>query len=448
MLYALAYFLLLNFRSILGSLAIFKFLPNLILLIGVIAYMRPQKGRLYLAPASQSSKIGFFVLFLVLWSISILRTGREGASVVGHMNDLATIFFFPLVLYQYLNVKFRENVNFDEIFTRETLKMLMIPSMVIAGMLGLYAVGYNHPSTTVIRMGEDMVILKALGINMVKKAIPFTPKTHPNSFGIWAGGTFVLNAIAILVLQVSKRIKYLLYFNGLVIFGFLLFADSRGTLFSTGVTGIIVYLTYKFRMAGILRALIVIVPVMPFVFISLMGLISQTSIADKMSRGDKGAQNISTLSSRTTIWDACLEEIKDPKPIHFIGWGEHGQKMSGVSMVYAYMFPEDEWENPELIVTHNFFFQAFFDTGYIGALLIMYVLLAAMNNAIFLYNKGYRAGLIYIAFLVYYVLSGALESTFGNHFRAYTLLFLLLTVYIFTFRSAYDKMVASHGSKG
>ena len=77
-----------------------------------------------------------------------------------------------------------------------------------------------------------------------------------------------------------------------------------------------------------------------------------------------------------------------------------------------------------------------------GLLVFLTVLLIAMNHAIFLYNKGYRAGLVYIGFLVYFILSGALESTFGNHFRAYTVILMLMVTGIFAFRSEYDRIAA------
>ena len=443
MIYALIYFILLNAKTFTGPIFVLKFLPNLVLLIGVITYMRPNKGTLYIRRPSLSSKAWVYILFLLVWAVSILRTARPGASVVGHINDLGTIFMLSLVLYQYIATQFEEKVNFDTVFTRETIKMLLLPSIIIATLLSCYILGYNNPSTKILRMGEEMVILKALGIKMVKKAIPFTGGAAPNLFGIWSGGTFVLNLIAIMVLKLDRRTKIILYINGLVIFGFLLFADSRGTLFSTIVTAAVVYMTFKFRMTGFLRVFVIVVPIMPFIFVTIMGLLAQTFLAEKLSRRG-GAQNLSTLSARTVIWEECLKEFGEPKPIHLIGWGEHGEKPSGVVDRYIGIFPED-WESLDdgLMVTHNFFFQAFFDTGYLGVFLIMYSLLAAMNNAIFLFMKGYRAGIIFIAFLVYYVLSGALESTFGNHFRAYAVIFLLIMAYIFAFRSEYDRMTGA-----
>ena len=94
----------------------------------------------------------------------------------------------------------------------------------------------------------------------------------------------------------------------------------------------------------------------------MMGILAQTSLANVIARGDGGAQNLSTLSARSVIWEECLKEVADPKAQHLIGWGEHGQAKAGVSQRYAHIFPEDFYEDgrEDLVVTHNFFFQTFF----------------------------------------------------------------------------------------
>lgn len=446
MIYALIFFFLVNLKSFTGPIAILKFLPLGVLVVGALVQMSPGKGRLYLRVPSPTSQTYMFLAFLMLWVISILRTARGGASVAGHTNDIGAILLFSLVMYQHVTLKFKRPVIFDEVFTRETLKMLLIPSSIILLLFLVYVVGYNNPRTEILRQGEEMVILKMLGFKFPKKGIPFSLGAHPNLFGIWAGATFVLNAIAIMVLQLPKKVKWLLYLNGIGIFGFLLFADSRGTLLSTVVTSALVYFTYKFRFQGVLRAVVLIVPFLPFIFITMMGILAQTSIAGQLARGDKGAENLSTLSARTVIWGECLAAIQDPQLGHFFGYGEHGQATAGVSARYAHIFPDDFYED-DLIVTHNFFFQAFFDIGYFGVFIMLAAILAAMNNAIYLYNRGFKAALIYIAFLVYFMLSGALESVFGNHFRSYSMVLIVVCTYIFAFRSEYDRMLATQSQQ-
>lgn len=450
MAYALLFFYLFNAKLFLGATTLLKFLPNAILFFGVIRYTALNKARLYIKSPTISSHTYLWVFFLLLWGVSILRTARGGATFIGHFNDLSSIFLFSLVIYLFISSRFRFAAYyhpdfFDFVFTRYTLKLLRIPTVAVTILFFIYLIGFNHPSTVIMRNGEPMVMLKALGISLAKKAVPFTGGTHPTLFGIWAGATFVMNAMALATVWLKRGKRRKMYFNELAILGFLIFADSRGTMMITLLTVAIVYLAFKFRLAGLLRWFVLVVPLLPFVFTVSMGLLAQTEYADILARGDQGAKNLSTLSARTVIWQECLEEIQDPSPIHLIGWGEHGQGPSGVARRYAHIFPDEHYDDIGLIVTHNFFFQAFFEVGYLGVTVILLVLFVAMNHAIRLYHKGFRASLVYIGFLVYFVLSGALESTFGNHFKAYTLLFIMMTTALYTFRSEYSRMLRKGG---
>lgn len=446
MTYALLYFFLFNAKIFLGATPLLKFLPNAILLFGIIRYTALKKSKLYFKVPLLSSHLYLWIGFLLIFSVSILRTAREGATFIGHFNDLASIFLFCLLIYLFISSRFRfaryyNPAFFEFVLTRYTLKILRIPTIAVTVLFAIYLIGYNHPATVIMRNGEPMVMLKALGISMVKKAVPFTGGTHPTLFGIWAGATFVMNAMALATIWLKRGKRRKMYFGEIAILGFLIFADSRGTMLITLLTVLVVYLCFKFRIAGFLRWFVLIVPVLPFVFTASMGFFAQTSFAEKVARGNQGVENLTTLSARTVIWQECLEEIRDPDPIHLVGWGEHGQGTAGVARRYAHIFPKDHYEDTGLIVTHNFFFQAFFEVGYLGIGFILLVLFVGMNHAIKLYHRGFRVSLIYIGFLVYFVLSGALESTFGNHFKAYTLVFMMMTTALYTFRSEYNRML-------
>ncbi|MEL7532645.1 MAG: O-antigen ligase family protein [Bacteroidota bacterium] len=447
MAYALLFFYLFNAKIFFGATPLLKFLPNVILFLGVIRYTALNKARIYFKLPTLSSHIYLWVAFLLIWGISILRTAREGATMIGHINDLASIFLFSLVIYLFISSRYRfaryyNPAFFDFVLTRYTLKLLRIPTVAVTILFFIYAIGFNHPSTVIMRNGEPMVILKALGISLAKKAVPFTGGTHPTLFAIWAGATFAMNVMALATVWLKRGKRRKMYFNVLAILGFLIFADSRGTMLITLLTVTVLYVCFKFRLAGILRWFVLVVPLLPFIFTISMGFLAQTSYADILARGNQGPENLSTLSARTVIWNECLEEIQDPTPIHFVGWGEHGQGPAGVARRYAHIFPPDHYDDVSLIVTHNFFFQAFFEVGYLGVSIILLVLFVGMNHAIKLYHRGFRVSLVYIGFLVYFVLSGALESTFGNHFKAYTLLFVMMTTALYTFRSEYSRMLA------
>ncbi|MEO0469428.1 MAG: O-antigen ligase family protein, partial [Bacteroidota bacterium] len=364
--YIVVFFFLINSKAFLGSSVALKFLPTFVLLLGVVKYYRVRKASFTFRPPTFTSRTWIYILFLLFFNISLARTAYPNATPVGLLNDTLAIIMIFLVAYGHVTSQFRTEVNFDDVYTRETLRMLLVPSVIIALFLLFYAVGYNHPSTKLRRQGEDMVILGALGIKLAKKAIPFTGQ-HPNLIGVWAGATFIMTFLGYITLKnITPKVRRLLLINTAIIGFFLLLADSRGTVFSTVMTTAIVFLTYKFRMQGVLRVFTIIVPIMPFVFVTMMATFADSALFSTFARSG-GTQNLTTLSARTVIWEECLKEIRDLDTPHIFGWGEHGQSTAGVSKNYRDIFPPDSYEN-DLIVTHNMFFQAFFDIGYVGAL--------------------------------------------------------------------------------
>ncbi|MEZ4830201.1 MAG: O-antigen ligase family protein [Bacteroidia bacterium] len=377
------------------------------------------------------------LLLLTFWSVCSVRL-FPNVTVTGLLNDSLSIIFLNILVYSALGFQFRRPDNFDKMFTKGTLQAIMVPSALIAFMLFLYIIGYNDPTTKLRRQGEEAIILKLIGISLQKKAIPYTEGTHPNTISIFAGATLVMTLVSLFLLEVTRKEKIILYINAAICAAFMLIADSRGTILSFVVTLAMVYATYKVRFTGALRVFIVVVPFLPFLFSGLLAAFADSPMLAQFARsGD--TKNLTTLSSRSIIWEECLEEVLEPKTIHVFGFGEHGQSTAGVSARYAYIFPSDAYEN-DLIVTHNMFFQSFFDVGYLGTFFFLGALFLCLNNAIFLYNKGYKAGLVYIGFIVYFVLSGTLESTFGNHNRPYTQTLMTVLMAIVFFKNEYTRL--------
>lgn len=438
--YIVAFFLIVNLKGLTGGSLLFKFLPNFILLLGVFRYSFFSRGKIYLRKMYLESNFTMYGLFLITFIVSLLRTAFPNATVTGLSNDILSVVFLNLLVYSALGYYFRIPDNYEKLFNKGTLQAIMVPSALIAFMLLLYIIGYNDPTTKLRRQGEEAIILKLIGISFQKKAIPFTDGAHPNTISIFAGGTLVMTLIALKLMEVSKRDRILLILNAFSCGAFMLIADSRGTILSFVVSLAMVYATYKIRFTGALRVFILVVPVLPFLFMAFLAAFADAPFMSQFARsGD--TKNLTTLSSRSVIWEECLNEVSDPKVIHLIGFGEHGQSTAGVSAKYAYIFPQDAYEN-DLIVTHNMFFQAFFDVGYIGAFLFLGSLLLCLNNAIFLYSKGYKAGLVYIGFILYFVLSGTLESTFGHHNRAYTQTLMVILMTIIFFKNEYVRLAS------
>ncbi|MEZ4775554.1 MAG: hypothetical protein R3D00_20380 [Bacteroidia bacterium] len=438
MYYIIAFFLVVNLKGLTGGSLAFKFLPNFILLLGIFRYSFFSKGKVYLRKMYVESNFTMYGLYLIVFLVSLLRTAFPNATFTGLLNDTLSVIFLNLLVYSALGYQFRNPDNFEKLFNKGTLQAIMIPSALIAFMLFLYIIGYNDPTTKLRRQGEEAIILKLIGISLQKKAIPYTEGTHPNTISIFAGATLVMTLVALWLLEVTRKEKIFLYVNAVVCAAFMLIADSRGTILSFVVTLAMVYATYKVRFTGALRVFILVVPFLPFLFSGFLAAFADSPLLAQFARsGD--TKNLTTLSSRSIIWEECLEEVLEPKPMHIIGFGEHGQSTAGVSARYAYIFPKDAYEN-DLIVTHNMFFQSFFDIGYLGTFFFLGALFLCLNNAIFLYNKGYKAGLVYIGFILYFVLSGTLESTFGNHNRPYNQTLMTIMMAIVFFKNEYTRL--------
>ncbi|MEM6807206.1 MAG: O-antigen ligase family protein, partial [Bacteroidota bacterium] len=220
---------------------------------------------------------------------------------------------------------------------------------------------------------------------------------------------------------------------------FMLLADSRGTFLMVFFAGVLTVLAFHFRMSGFLRVFVITVPVLPFLFVSMMSVVGTSDAAAEMSRTGN-ADNVATMSARTIIWEECMKEVTKPKPIHLVGWGEHGESPAGVAARYGPLFGSVYPEGYTLIVTHNLFFQLFFDVGYIGMFIFLGALLLAMNNGLFLYKRGYRIGLVYVALILYYVLSGILESNFGNHNRSYNEVLMMTVIAVIALKNEYIRL--------
>ena len=72
MVYAIAYFFMLNAKSFVGAITILKFLPNTVLLFGVLKYLMPKRGKLHIRRPSPQS-------YTYLWFFS-LSCGRSVSS--------------------------------------------------------------------------------------------------------------------------------------------------------------------------------------------------------------------------------------------------------------------------------------------------------------------------------------------------------------------------------
>ncbi len=441
--FVLGYFLLQNLKNVFyeGQVALlFKFLPNTLLLIGVLKYMVIGQGKIYFPKIVIGHQLFTWLVFLGLFIISLLRTAYTTATSVGMFNDCFSVIMLNLLVFLWVSREVRKGHEFEHTFNTVVFRLLIVFGVVVTLYCFLYFTGYKDPNTPLQRGGELNVLLKLLGIRLMKKMVPYTASMHPNTIAIWAGVTFIMAGVYWYV--VKKSFKRNIWMLAILFFAviFLLIADSRGTALMVVMTSGLVAVTYFTRATGFLRVFVLAVPFLPFLIMAVLQLIAGASFLSDVSRtGD--AENVTTMSNRTYIWAECIEEVEQFKMQHFFGWGEHGQSTAGVSKNYTQWFGDEEYEyGYDLIVTHNFFFQVFFDVGYIGLFFFMLSSLFVMNGAIKLYNRGYPAALVFVAMALYYVLSGIMESNFGNHNRAYNEVMMMSFMTMLAFRNEFERL--------
>lgn len=441
--YILGYFFLQNMRNVFfdgGISMVLKFLPNAILLFGVLKYMAKGNGKIYFPKIVTGKPLFAWVIFLFLFIGSLLRTAYTTATPIGIFNDSFSVIFLNLLAFLWVGVEVRKGQDFEQVFNGVVFKFLVIVGTVVTMYCFLYFTGYKNPNTPLQRGGELNVLLKLVGISLMKKMIPFTASMHPNTISVWAGATFIMSTIYWYVVPTGFKRKMWLY--AIIFFAgiFMMIADSRGTALMVVAGMGLVAVTYFSNATGFLRVFVLAMPFLPFLFILGLQAMSSASFLSTFSRtGD--AENVTTMSGRTHIWAECIKEIEKFKLQHMVGWGEHGQSTAGVSKNYTQWFGEDEYAyGYDLIVTHNFFFQVFFDTGYLGVLFFILSSLAVMNSAIYLYKRGYKAALVFVGLSLYYVLSGALESNFGNHNRGYNEVMMMAFVIMLSFRNEFERL--------
>ena len=442
MVYVLIYFFLINLRPLVGASGtgvLLKFLPNAILLYGALRYFVIGKGKLFFPKVFRESHFHSWMLFLTVFVISLLRTAYPSATAIGTFNDFVSIFLINLLVFGYVGSQVRKTGDFEKVLNATAIWIIAIPAAVILWYVIIYAIGYNHPSAMLQRGGELAVVLKLVGIKFIKKAVPYTWGMHPNTIGIFAGATFTMGAVLFYLTKQKGKTRTLVIGIILVCLAFMLVADSRGTFLMVFFGGMFSVMAYHFKMTGFLRAFVLTVPLLPFAFVSLMGVVGSSDAAAEMSRTGN-ADNVATMSARTLIWDECMKEVTKPKPIHLVGWGEHGESPSGVAARYAPIFGSGYPEGYTLIVTHNLFFQCFFDIGYLGIIIFLGSLLLAMNNGLFLYKRGYKVGLVFVSLILYYVLSGILESNFGNHNRSYNEVMMITVMAVIALKNEYIRL--------
>jgi O-antigen ligase len=117
----------------------------------------------------------------------------------------------------------------------------------------------------------------------------------------------------------------------------------------------------------------VLLPLSPIILLTALGFLAGYG-GNLLSRQNG---DISTGNNRLYIWRVVFDYLKSPHFSQFIGYGANGQSISHLSDYYAYLF--NFTTDATLYTTHNIALQTILDTGYIGLVVLVAVVVAAIR---------------------------------------------------------------------
>jgi O-antigen ligase len=294
---------------------------------------------------------------------------------------------------------------------------LLAPGVFVLTNLALWIVGFHFgPSPLAHDVPGPAEMLSHFGFHMQRQGLPLTS-------GINGGGVMaaIAGTISLVLLRggQSRRIHLAIVAASLVTLGLV---DARGSMLFAAVTVAAVSFTPRFMRRG-LPGVALLIPVLPLVLLWLLSALS--GYTSGLSRN--GA-DVTTATGRSVIWQDVYDYLKHPHFADIFGYGYYGQVTSGVSYRYAFLFQTQPI--PESAGTHNLLLQTVLDTGYVGALVVVALIVVAASAASRRYIETLApVELATLAALIVLVLVGATESLPTIYFPyVFVVAFLLLCV--------------------
>lgn len=411
-----------------------KIFPVALLLLGTLRYAFFRKGYIFIGKIRSKIPFIIFSIFILVYAISLIRHSLK-ESYIGTINETFQIILIVTFTFSWLNFQFKKSKDFSNAFSN-ILYTLIISSAsfivinVLFYFLGIQGVVEDTENYSIENpsMESSSVTAQLLGLSLNRSGLFFTG--HPNNFALVVGAVVVCIVVALLFLELNSTKKKLLWIILPICCFSLLLLDSRGSIGSIVLTLFVFYLIRRFNLLGLSKSFIFIVPILPVLSLFFLGLMAESDWAASLTRG--GKNDIMTGNGRLYIWTQCLNVISDVQAEHFIGYGQVGHIASGADKLWSYIFPGK--------FAHNFFFQVFFDVGYIGIILFLCLFYIVLNSSIDLYKKGYKQAVVFISFMIYFILSGTFECGFGVYNRFYTDLFIVFILAAIIIKNKYDTL--------
>ncbi len=345
---------------------------------------------------------GLVFLYAADVSLALIRGAQDGAYV--NMTSAAgkIVLYLTIILFGMVAVtSARDTAERNE----RLLAIVLAPVIYVVLNLVLASGGVQNPVPAGATAGTQDQLLSFVGVAGVRQQYPLS--TSINLYSIVASSSVA--GLLVLRLRVPEALpRFVVWPAVLICLYEVITGDSRATL----AIALIVVLVFavRRRFAGA-PWIAFVMPFFPLIVIGALELVSSSGIASLLSRSGNGQSNFDSFSTgtgRVYLWRGAWQVIEHFRLQDVIGWGAAGQIPSGASTHYAFVFPTNPLNYT--IFTHDVALQTILDEGYIGLLILVFLIwrtFVLLRRHLRLDPRSPAAALV--AMLLVIILSGATE---------------------------------------
>lgn len=289
-------------------------------------------------------------------------------------------------------------VDGDENRDRSAQLLMLIAGGYVCVNLVLYYAGVTSP----LEKGTEGTARLASILGVERARMYFPLGDGANDFGNIAGAALLAG-----LMLAFARIALMWRALGLVaaaagviaIFG----TDTRAAFISAiGVAALITVVPRRRLVLATIVASLLTIAIPIVAGLSSSGF----DVGDQLQIISRGVEDFSTMNGRVTIWGAGVNLALSGQPGLF-GYGAYGHDVSGVSEEYRSLF---DIEIDQTVTLHNTALQYVVDSGYVGLLVVVALVLVALRTQLRLVSSNQRASRVPIALLIYFLLSSMTEA--------------------------------------
>jgi hypothetical protein len=287
----------------------------------------------------------------------------------------------------------------------------------------LAAVGVTSTSADIDSNGANK-ILSIIGITTTR--VNFKLGGGLNNFGVMAG-TATTIGLMLLIKSTDKTTRLFGLISAAFGIAGISLSDTRAALISSIICILLALIPGKKFKSNILSNIVYALPFLPIIVVISLPTIENSWIADFLRRDGDFAARIGIASGRDIVWKSVFQVLLNFDPIQIIGYGMHGQYISGASKEFSWLFGERLGFSGK--TSHNSFLQYLLDFGYIGVLIwlnwIKKILVATDHNLIAKDNAARDFSSAFYAATLFIIFGGLTEAA-GTHYRPDSFIFLIM----------------------